>query len=586
MAFQIGANPLPKPTQQMEAGPVSGVGVHKRAYAKLEISDQTQFVTCGSNYSIESGVKGTHASMFSNESQTGRIAPKPSLESITVSNDGGQDMSDAMLFQADITLKVYSKDDFNDIDLAFMTPRRKVRITIGYVGSSKYELEAEITGFNFTINSDLSYDVTIKAAGAQDGLIEADYTTLREGGPVSENFTDSESGKNVESPDVITNFLARMARSTNDTWSIFTDGEANYDSGEKILVINHQMTGFDGYMGLDFNDNIVSYVSLQNIIDDINLNAATVTGIPSKLFDSSDIEYTYDNNIASTNPCELIFGWRADYGDTDYTLSALNQGGLLQKIWVSQTVLQRIYDELKRPPGKDDTPKRVATATLLKKLFAVIESNSGGHIKLFLYADPDKCEDGRFLILNRGMAAKKTTSRTLIEVADGYKKGIRDISLTSNLDSELIGLATAAAMDGEGGEHLGIVFPGCYNNSKSSTNAAGKSLSELLEDMKAAREAIGDKIADSEIAQLTSATKAYVKFNDKKVNPVIPYGLECELTCDGYTGPKYGDAFTVDRLPDRLKNSNIYFAVTKIGQNFSGGDWTTNVSGLMMIGAA
>ena len=141
-------------------------------------------------------------------------------------------------------------------------------------------------------------------------------------------------------------------------------------------------------------------------------------------------------------------------------------------------------------------------------------------------------------------------------------------------------------MDGEGGEHLGVVFPGCYDNSKSSTNAAGKSLSELLEDMKAAREAIGDKIADSEIAQLTSATKAYVKFNDKKVNPVIPYGLECELTCDGYTGPKYGDAFTVDRLPDRLKNSNIYFAVTKIGQNFSGGDWTTNISGLMMIGAS
>ena len=111
------------------------------------------------------------------------LTPKPSLDSITVSNDGGQDMSDAMLFQADITLKVYNKDDFNKVDTAFMTPRRKVKITIGYVGGSKYELKAEITGFNFTINSDLSYDVTIKAAGAQDGLIEADYTTLRENGP-------------------------------------------------------------------------------------------------------------------------------------------------------------------------------------------------------------------------------------------------------------------------------------------------------------------------------------------------------------------------------------------------------------------
>ena len=55
------------------------------------------------------------------------------------------------------------------------------------------------------------------------------------------------------------------------------------------------------------------------------------------------------------------------------------------------------------------------------------------------------------------MAAKKTTSRTEISV-NGYEKGVRDISLTSNLDSELIGIATAAAMDGEGGEHSVLFF--------------------------------------------------------------------------------------------------------------------------------
>ena len=128
----------------MESSGILGVGVHKRAYAKLEISDQTQFVTCGSNYSIESSVKGTHKNIdVFRKSDSGRIAPKPSLDSISVSNDGGQDMSDAMLFQADITLKVYNEDDFNKVDTAFMTPRRKVKITIGYVGGSKYELEVK-----------------------------------------------------------------------------------------------------------------------------------------------------------------------------------------------------------------------------------------------------------------------------------------------------------------------------------------------------------------------------------------------------------------------------------------------------------
>ena len=591
MAFQIGGRELPDPTQQMEAGPVSGVGVHRRAYAKLAISGQTQFVTCGSNYSIESNVKGTHASMFSDETSTGRIAPKPSLDSITVSNDGGQDMSDAMLFQADITLKVYNEDDFNKVDKAFMTPRRKVTITIGYVGGSKYELEAEITGFNFTINSDLSYDVTIKAAGAQDGLIEADYTTLRKGGPTAESYTDDESGKEIKSTDVITNFLARMATSTSEARTAGTDGEAHYNSTTKMLVVNHQMAeGFElalpnylGGYGIDFNDNVVTYMSLQSLIDDINKNAGTVTGIPDKLFDSSELTYTPDTSIASASPTEMLFGWNAKYGDTDYS-NTPNTGGVLERIWLGQTLIQGIYDGLKKPPGKEDTPQRVSTSTLLKKIFSSIETNSGGHMKLFLYADPDKCEDGRFLILNKGKAAKKGPSLTTINVADGYKKGVRDISLTSNLDSELIALATAAAMDGEGAGHLNTVFPGCY--AAASVSNRGTTKADLKQKMLDVQKAIGDEISDNEIAQLKAATKAYVRFQDKEVNPVIPYGLECEVTCDGYGGPKYGDAFTVDRLPARLREDGIYFAVTKIGQNFSGGDWTTNFNGLMMIGAS
>ena len=58
-----------------------------------------------------------------------------------------------------------------------------------------------------------------------------------------------------------------MARVTNDTSGFRTDGEF-YNESEKILVINHQME--EGFFN---NDNIVSYVSLQNIIEDINKNA-------------------------------------------------------------------------------------------------------------------------------------------------------------------------------------------------------------------------------------------------------------------------------------------------------------------------
>ena len=42
MAFSLGGNKLPSPTQRMESNPITGVkgvGVHQRAYASIEISD-------------------------------------------------------------------------------------------------------------------------------------------------------------------------------------------------------------------------------------------------------------------------------------------------------------------------------------------------------------------------------------------------------------------------------------------------------------------------------------------------------------------------------------------------------------------
>ena len=65
--------------------------------------------------------------------------------------------------------------------------------------------------------------------------------------------------------------------------------------------------------------------------------------------------------------------------------------------------------------------------------------------------------------------------------------------------------------------------------------------------------------------------------------PTLTYSLEATVKFDGYDGPKYGDGFTVDRLPSRMQGANIFFVVTKIANDFSAGDWTTTVTGLMMV---
>ena len=72
MAFSLGGNKLPSPTQRMESNPITGVkgvGVHQRAYASIEISDYKSLVKNGSNCKcditkIESQVTGSFYQMF------------------------------------------------------------------------------------------------------------------------------------------------------------------------------------------------------------------------------------------------------------------------------------------------------------------------------------------------------------------------------------------------------------------------------------------------------------------------------------------------------------------------------------------
>ena len=46
-----------------------------------------------------------HSNLLSSEG--GRLTPRPVLESVSMANDGGQDISDAMLFELSVSCKVY-----------------------------------------------------------------------------------------------------------------------------------------------------------------------------------------------------------------------------------------------------------------------------------------------------------------------------------------------------------------------------------------------------------------------------------------------------------------------------------------------
>ena len=96
MAFELGNSPLPPPVSFMESsGIATGVGVHKRAYASLQLSTDASLVGCaGGITKIESAITQKHSELL--KSDSGRLAPPPSLESVSLSNDGGQNIEDVI----------------------------------------------------------------------------------------------------------------------------------------------------------------------------------------------------------------------------------------------------------------------------------------------------------------------------------------------------------------------------------------------------------------------------------------------------------------------------------------------------------
>ena len=415
MAFTLGSRGLPTPQLQGADYRIKGVGIHKRAYAKIKRVGGGVVGCAGSITSIESDVKKKHSELMSSEG--GRLTPKPILESISISNDGGQDISDAMLFEADVKVKVYNKSDFDQIDQTFMTPRQRVNLIIGWVGSSSVTVKGEITGFNFTINQDLSYDVSLKVAGAADGVVDVD----------SQMVKDEESGKEVPSKDLITNLVGIASKISGQP----SGGKAKkYNrSGVKLGLVNHQMqtTGFFSFFDSN-KDNVLPYVSLGSFLNYINKNAASIQGLSAKKFDYSKftLNKANDSNIKSANPLEVIFGWSCNYG-SNANYSDLKDGAdTIDNIYISIPLMQKMMSDLQNPPGKEESPKRISTPMFLKKVFNKVKELSGGYLTMFLYNDPDIVDGdkGKFLILNKGTAAK-STAMTTINLANGFNNGIK-----------------------------------------------------------------------------------------------------------------------------------------------------------------
>ena len=590
MGLSLGANKLPLPSDFMET-PSSrigkGVGVHKRAYAKIRYVGRTDgeyVVGCpGSIKTIESDVQQVHSKVLGTEGS--RLTPKPVLESVSMANDGGQDLSDAMLFELTVTVKVYNKNDFDSIDQTFFTPGHRCVVDIGWVGGTATSVTGDVTGFDFSINQDLSYDCTIKLGGMTDGVKGADLIFSKGLGVKNLKYTDPESESEVIPTDIISGLTAVSTLNTSEAIA----GRAQDYGGEGPLkggfaTVKHIQDegGWSNFWGT--NRESMDFVSLQSLVGFINSNAQK-----GKVFSKGPFEFdikfdggNIDSKVFSADPYTMLLSHSSDslnYGEKAKFVGISGGSSAESNIYLSIPYLQNQYDEMKNPPstskdGGDNKEKAVSTMAYLQKIFNKIKDCSGGYIRLYFYSDPD--QDGMLFIANRGNNISNNFRK--ISVTNGFESGVREVSLSSNLDSDMIALATNAAMSGKYSAQLDKLYPNCYRSSKDGNENVSEGDGDPLQK---AKDGLGDRISEDDVTNAKSALKTYVQ--GLNVMPTLTYSLEATVKFDGYDGPKYGDGFTIDRLPSRMQGANIFFVVTKISNDFSAGDWTTTVTGLMMV---
>mgnify|MGYP000337921805 CR=1 FL=1 len=552
-------------------------GVHKRAYAQISVKGGGKASCSGGITAIESNVQKTHSALMSTEG--GRLTPQPVLESFEMANDGGQDASDAMLFEASAKVKVFSLGDLNDMENSFLVPGQRISIKLGYAGGSSDSIDAEIVGYDFTINQDSSFDVTIKAGGKLDGVVSADFFTLSSSTPIE--YTDEESGKTITPSDILGNIIGESSQKLKGLSP--SDGRAKKNG--PFAICNHQMEESTTWYG--GNNNLISYVAASYIIDSINKNINPKLKIKNPLFTYNKLFVESSNSvfpteIKSADPLSIMISGNGTYGSKAQFDIAAEGSSVLGKLYVSIPAIAKIQEDLTMPPGSD-SKKSVATVDYLKKIFALIDVCTGGYVRPYIYSDPNSSETGRgeqMLILNKGSDFEPSQSPTLLKVLDGYSNGVRSYNVSTNMDSEMMAMALHAAQTGKGGDNLKNLYPGCFDTLEPENSAPADYKSNLAEVM----ETLGDNIGMEEITTAKQSLKAYVESISKKTQPIIKYNLEVSFQCDGYFGARYADAFTIDRLPKSLKAANAYFIVSKIGQNFSNGDWVTDITGIMMLG--
>ena len=559
-----------------------------------------------------------HIGLYSSEGGVRKF--KPQLKSCKIVNEGGQDYTDAYLYNVEFSFTVFTQDDLDLAESCFMRVGGEIELSFGWRGSSNgvnaNSIKANIFNYDFSMNEDGSFDCNIKA------MSPAGLWSGEDMGSTSEIKVDDD-----EEP---VNFLSQLEASCRDAFSIDSDDGPDSVKGltnNKLKIVSHKYEGLDGTYGAAeliiepgfWNDDeqYIFYTTIGTLIRYIN-SKGDDEGNNYVVAEKGDIGYNWPisqtSGVGSADPKDFFLpGKQGVYGDPSVDENSANfakwgpnlESGAtydktpIEKIAVSFTFLTKTYQSMAdKTKSVGGFKQSVKIAEFLKAIFDRLENLTGGLVGLgaipMKNKKPLQLGDSEapfdITILNRKTVAPKKTIVYPFKVA-GRKSICKSVSLSSEFDSDYVLMATKANIEKgtSNGHRLTTDFGGIYPpNGEFKPSKDDQKDNKALTDL---RNRIGEKGASPErLSSYGDACRAFIirQAGEGELKKgrygEIQYTLNLSVTIDGIWGIPFLAPITIDRLPAIFKSKDVMFSITAVNHEFDGkGGWDTSLETVMRI---
>ena len=533
----------------------------------------------------------------------------PILKSVDFQSDGGQNIEDATLWTVKVEFDVFTIDQLNRAEAAFMRIQNEVEIDFGWRGESSSANRGTLTGtvfnFGFSANLDGSFSCNFDMVG-ENKLFAGESL---EGVPdVTPEDVANDTVEQVALPGLIDSINKRHKKNfaiasgeefTADNAQAGTITLAEGDSNYALANIPAAATpGLLSFLSSDTEDLFVPYVTLGELVRQTNELMKDADGESAYTIkcDSTTTIGHYAANLFSADPVEILLGGdMANYGvGTDAgnemkfgdTLTEFQGDNAdLSKIYLAIPLLTRLFNEAKTENKKGSTSTAPNTKNYFRKVFEKIEKLTGGLYQLVWYQDVEAGGDIAYIVNKRPGYGGGNIDGTFPFKVLGETSIIRGMSLNSVMDAEIAMAANSSARSGGTVDIPESMWSSLYSDCDKSPNPVEKT--KVTDDQLAAQKKSYGEGYDASIVEASEEIlKRYIVQNQTSIGEEFrsaPTQFELSITLDGIWGIPFYSRFTVDRLPQSY-GDNLFFKTTALSHKFDGqGGWQTDITGVMSV---